>query len=73
MSETINAPIPFQGSRQEAEANFMTHDFITFDGVEYRCGKCDCKTWHEAAFYDCGNEPPRKDFTLEEWKSIKEK
>jgi len=73
MSETINAPIPFQGSRQEAEANFKTHDFYQVDMFEYRCGKCDCKPWHEAAFYECGNEPPRKDFTLDEWKAIKEK
>jgi len=65
--ETINAPIPWQGTPEQAKANLATHDFVTFDGVEYRCSNCDCKLWHAAALYNCMDEPPRADMTAAEF------
>lgn len=53
----IDEPIPFQGTPEEARANFETH---LFGGSEGRCYRCDAKTWHKAAEYQCGDEPPRR-------------
>lgn len=69
--ETINAPIPFQGTPEQAKENFATHEWFTWDGCEYRCGNCDSKPWHEAALYECGQEPPRAEFTLDEYKKLR--
>lgn len=54
---TLNRPIPFQGTPEEAEANYHSH---TFSGEDDRCFACDCKPWHKAADYPCGVEPPRE-------------
>ena len=59
----VNVPIPFQGTKEEAEANFQTHSFDGFPGELFsdsRCMYCDCKPWHAAAKYPCGVEPPRE-------------
>lgn len=72
-TQTINAPIPFQGTAEEAVANAKTHEFVQVDIDEWRCHRCDCKPWHEAALYECGQEPPRADMTSEEFRSLRAK
>ena len=49
-------PIPFNGTDTEATANFKSHMFFA---CEERCYACDAKTSHVAAYYPCGEEPPR--------------
>ena len=58
---TINEPVPFTGTTEEAEANFATHSF-GYDGDDYdaRCMYCDAKVWHKAATYPCGSDVPRQ-------------
>jgi len=66
----MSAPIPFDGSPEEAKYNFNTHQWQTFDPSEPPvCGACDSKMWHVAADYPCGEEPPRSDDpeVLEQW------
>jgi hypothetical protein len=53
----VNRPVAFPGTEEEKAANFRTHHFI---GIDRRCMDCDCKTWHVAADYPCGTEPPRE-------------
>lgn len=56
---TYTRPIQFNGSAQEKKANFQTHDWQTMDD-ETVCWSCDSKPWHAAAYYPCGQEPPRE-------------
>lgn len=57
----INQPVPFSGTNEEAEANFLTHQF-GYDGDDFdaRCMSCDAKVWHKAASYPCGTDVPRQ-------------
>jgi ketosteroid isomerase-like protein len=61
---TYSRPVRFAGTDAEREANRATHHFHTYcygeDDFETRCVDCDCKTWHAAADYPCGTEPPRE-------------
>ena len=58
---TVNQPVRFKGTDAERMANFRTHDWITYDPEEVpECGDCCAKTWHAAASYPCGHEPPRE-------------
>ena len=62
---TINRPVRFQGTSDEAAVNRRTHHFVVTDWdedgpCERRCADCDCKPWHAAADYPCGTEPPRE-------------
>lgn len=60
---TVNRPVPFSGTPEQAQANYETHWWTRVDEYEIRCGQCDCKPWHAAAKYPCGNEPPRETIT----------
>lgn len=65
---TINRPIPFQGSDEEKAENLATHFFDRLPYDDYfdsRCIRCDCKPWHAAALYPCGQEPPRETVSVE--------
>jgi hypothetical protein len=65
-----NVPVPFQGTKEEAEANYLTHSWWSFDGTPV-CGECDAKAWHQAAKYPCGTEPERLNVAdLSEWASL---
>lgn len=58
----VNKPIPFDGTEEERKANFNTHCFVPEDveGLDFRCSQCDCKPWHVAASFPCGEaEIPR--------------
>lgn len=58
---TINEPVPFGGTRMEAEANFATHSFgYSGDDLDARCLYCDSKVWHKSATYPCGSDVPRQ-------------
>jgi hypothetical protein len=57
---TVNAPVPFAGTPEEADANYRTH---AFDPQYDRCIYCDCRPWGRVANYPCGAEVPRADFT----------
>ena len=41
--ETIEAIEPYHPS----------HNFVTFDGMNYNCVACDCKPWHNCAKLPC--------------------
>ena len=56
----VNSPVPFNGTKKKKKKNFRTHQWSTFDGIDYNCAACDCKPWHAAASYPCGEEPPRQ-------------
>lgn len=45
-------PHPFDGTPEEARENFDTH---SFDSMEARCWKCDCRPWGTWAQYPCGS------------------
>jgi hypothetical protein len=69
---TINVPIPFEGTPEQAKANFASHSWgNVYD--DYRCNDCDSKPSHEAALYLCGQEPPRADMEIEEWNEKRRK
>lgn len=53
-----NRPVPFPGTRAQKDANYWTHHWITYD-EERECADCFAKSWHVAADYPCGTEPPR--------------
>lgn len=57
----VNRPVAFAGTESERAANYRTHDWCVVDPEEpMRCMTCDAKTWHVAASYPCGTEPPRE-------------
>lgn len=57
----INRPIRFQGTREQAAANYATHAWASFDIDEpQECIDCCARTYHAAASYPCGQEPPRE-------------
>ena len=65
-----NVPVPFQGTKEEAKANYLTHSWWLFDGAPV-CGECDAKAWHTAATYPCGTEPERITVAdLAEWHAL---
>lgn len=72
----MNVPVPFAGTSEESRINFGTHDFRTWGGdddMDARCGRCDCKPWHQAAAYPCGTEPKRMVVVTEgahEWRIV---
>lgn len=49
-----NAPARFDGTPEEAAANYASHWFV--DG---RCLDCDCRPFGRVASWPCGVEPPR--------------
>lgn len=57
---SIDQPVPFDGTPDEADKNFATHSFYGDVDGDYRCGFCDCKPWHKAAHYPCGFQPKRQ-------------
>lgn len=68
-----NYPVPFQGTREEAKANYLTHSWYPFADCPV-CMDCDAKVWHEAANYPCGTEPDRISIaTPEEWVALLKK
>ena len=52
-------PVPNRALPDRIRQNRLTHQWGTLDGTDYACYVCDCKMWHEAANYPCGQEPPR--------------
>lgn len=56
----VDAPVPFSGTDVMKKENFNTHIWQQVDECEVRCFHCDSKPWHAAAFYPCGQEPPRE-------------
>lgn len=65
MPYTVNEPIPFPGTPEQASINYWTHNWDWADG-DIRCWNCDAKTWHAAASYPCGEQPPRHDVVYED-------
>ena len=59
----VNRPIPFTRVRREALANLSSHDWpdmpLYGDFVSTRCNTCQAKFVHAAAYYQCGQTPPR--------------
>jgi hypothetical protein len=55
----VDRPVQFSGSEEERAANLASHSF-TWSDPDTRCTFCDCKPWHQAASYPCGDEPPRE-------------
>jgi hypothetical protein len=51
-------PKPFDGTTEQAAANYLTHHWSTFND-ETECVLCVMKPWHVGASYPCGTEPPR--------------
>ncbi len=61
----VNSPVKFQGSADEAASNRRTHHWVSWEQDETpECANCCAKTWHAAASYPCGVEPPRIEVTL---------
>ncbi len=66
MAYVINRPVPFPGSDEKADANFLSHAFHytgSPEDADIRCDSCDCRPSHVAASYPCGEEPPREEVT----------
>jgi hypothetical protein len=61
ITHRLNQPVPFAGSTDEAEANWHTHLFASFDGEAPRCLNCDAGSWMRTAEYPCGAEVPRQE------------
>ena len=68
MEHTVEIPVPFEGSTDEKRMNYQTHDWYvhveSFDEVTVECTKCGSRSYHVAATYQCGVEPPRKTVTI---------
>lgn len=56
----LNEPVPFSGSAEEREANFLSHAWARESEDDWSCGRCDAKPYHAAANYPCGVDPPRR-------------
>lgn len=58
-----NRPKHFSGSRKQALRNLASHDWpdkpLDGDPISTRCIRCQAKFVHAAAFYPCGQSPPR--------------
>lgn len=61
-----NFPVPFQGTKEQAKENYLTHSWYAYDDSAV-CMECDAKVWHQVANYPCGVEPERMECTYEEW------
>lgn len=64
----INRPVRFAGDDEQRRLNRGTHAFVFFgdpDDADINCLACDCKPWHAAADYPCGEEPPRETEVLD--------
>ena len=48
--------VRFQGSPEERQANYRTHNWSGPD-TDWRCFNCDCRPGSEASFWPCGGEP----------------
>lgn len=60
--ETVNRPVAFSGTDEERLANYRSHHWVTWDPEECpECVDCCAKSWHVAADYPCGTEPPREE------------
>ena len=59
-----DAPQPNRADDQRIRKNMNTHQWMTLDNEDWSCLVCDCKDWHVAAGYPCGQEPPRVDTDL---------
>lgn len=53
---TTIAPMRFQGTEAERQANLRSH---SFDPQYGRCMFCDCRPFGRVAEWPCGVEPPR--------------
>lgn len=60
----VNRPVEFQGTREEAAANFASHAFSWSldpdEAGDERCFNCDSRPSYAAASYPCGAEVPRE-------------
>ena len=54
-------PRPFPGTKEEAAANYATHDF---DWEEMRCWKCDCRPHGQWANWPCEVDPDEVGYVL---------
>lgn len=57
---TYTVPKPFPGPPAERSANFDTH---SFDGIDFRCWRCDAKAGFVSAYWPCGTPVPRETVT----------
>lgn len=62
MAGTVDRPVPWPGTAEEAEANYWTHRWMTYD-EERECDSCLSKPWHKSASYPCGAVVPRETVT----------
>ena len=53
---TTIAPVKFNGTEAERQANLRSHQF---DPEYGRCMWCDCRPWGRVAEYPCGANVPR--------------
>ena len=51
-------PDEFPGTPDEKERNYNSHDWTRFQG-QIICWVCECKQWHVAAEWPCGEQPSR--------------
>lgn len=64
----VSMPVPFQGTDEERKANFYTHDWCPIPQEEViECNQCATRSYHVAALYPCGVEPPRERKEIREW------
>ena len=68
MSEFVNVPKAFNGSKEQKDRNFRSHRW----GEDNRCLICDSKISHTAAEYPCGEEPPRLEIPLEKYQKLQQ-
>ena len=59
---TIDEPIPFAGTDEEARANYASHLFVGNDDPS--CVRCDSRPFFLSASYPCGAEIPRQQRTV---------
>jgi hypothetical protein len=65
---TLNVPKTFPGNRREALRNLATHCWpvvpLDGDAISTRCERCNAKFVHRAAYFPCGQSPPRMNVQL---------
>lgn len=60
----IEAPVPFEGTAEQARANWESHRWDQSSG---RCMDCDVKSWYVSSEYPCGTREPRRLMTRSEY------
>jgi hypothetical protein len=62
ITNILERPIPFRGSKAEERTNLETHQWVSYDPLDgdTRCIRCDVGLWMTSASFPCGSDVMRQ-------------